>query len=106
MPIYSITIQAMIAKTYEVDGVNLEHAKEQAHFLFNSEPETSGTYGDEIIDYRLIEPEPEPEPETFVVSSIAELRDVLFDCRGKTLKTEICVQIDNTGKITVEPVKG
>lgn len=55
---YSVTIQAQIAKTYEVYGVNLEHAKEQAHYLFNSEPDTSGTYGNEVIDYRLIEPEP------------------------------------------------
>lgn len=55
---YSVTIQAQIAKTYEVEAVNLEDAKEQAHYLFNSEPDTNETYGDEVIDYRLIEPEP------------------------------------------------
>lgn len=102
MPKYAITIQAMIAKTYEVSATDKESAIDEASQRFNSEPDTITTYGDEVIDCRLIE----SEPETFVVSSVAELRDVLFDCRGKTLQTDICVKIDNTGKITIEPVKG
>ena len=61
MPKYAITIQAMIAKTYEVDAIDTDFAFDLARERFNSEPDTSETYGKEIIDYRLIEPEPEPE---------------------------------------------
>jgi hypothetical protein len=99
---YQVTIQAMIAQTYEVEGINAEDAKEQAFHLWNNEPNPYGTYGDEIIDCRLIE----PEPETYIVSSIQELRDVLGDLRDKILQNDVRVHVDNTGKITIEPAKG
>lgn len=48
----------MIAKTYEVDAIDTDFAFDLARERFNSEPDSSETYGQEIIDYRLIEPEP------------------------------------------------
>lgn len=48
----------------------------------------------------------EPVAETYVVSSVAELRDVLSDFRGNLLQTGLAVQVNKTGQITIEPVKG
>ena len=62
---YEITLEAIIQKTYEVEGVNLDHAAEEAVFLFASEPDTRETYNLEVVDYKLIKTETETKAETY-----------------------------------------
>ena len=62
---YEITLEAIIQKTYEVEGVNLDHAAEEAVFLFASEPVARETYNLEVVDYKLIKTETETKAETY-----------------------------------------
>ena len=45
-------------KTYDITATDKESAVDEASIRFNSEPDTITTYGDEVIDCRLIDPEP------------------------------------------------
>lgn len=62
---YEITLEAIIQKTYEVEGVNLNDARKEAVFLFASEPDTRETYNLEVVDYKLIKTETETKAETY-----------------------------------------
>lgn len=62
---YEITLEAIIQKTYEVEGVNLDHAEKEAVFLFASEPDARETYNLEVVDYKLIKTETETKAETY-----------------------------------------
>ena len=62
---YEITLEAIIQKTYEVEGVNLNDARKEAVFLFASEPNALETYNLEVVDYKLIKTETETKAETY-----------------------------------------
>jgi hypothetical protein len=62
---YEITLEAIIQKTYEVEGVNLNDAYKEAVFLFASEPYALETYKIEVVDYKLIKTETETKAETY-----------------------------------------
>ena len=53
MPKFSVTIQASILKTYDVEAENRDAAIDGAHQLFNSDPETINIDGPpETVDVR------------------------------------------------------
>lgn len=66
MPKYSVTIQATIIKTYDIEAEDKETAITEAHEQFSCAPESRETYEQETVDVRETEPNPtetaEPEP--------------------------------------------
>jgi hypothetical protein len=55
MPNFSVTIQAIITKTYDVEAVDKWEAMDQAGEQFNCDPETSESSAQEVVDVRKIE---------------------------------------------------
>jgi hypothetical protein len=57
MPKFSITVEARIAKTFEVEAVDKWEAMDQAHLQFNCDPETSESYAQEVVHIQLMKEE-------------------------------------------------
>ena len=49
MPRYSVTIEAVIVKTYDVEADDADAAMDEASELFNCDPETGDTYEQRVV---------------------------------------------------------
>jgi hypothetical protein len=46
---YNVVVKAMLYKSYTVEGMNEEEACEQAHELFNCDPDTGERYEQDTV---------------------------------------------------------
>jgi hypothetical protein len=59
MPRYSVTIEATIAKTYDVDADDEDAAMDEASELFNCDPDIRDTYEQRVVQ---VEQHEDPKP--------------------------------------------
>jgi hypothetical protein len=52
MPKYSVTIEAVIVKTYDVEADDKDAAMDEASERFNCDPETGDTYEQQIVQVK------------------------------------------------------